>query len=58
MTTLKTVKHSKGQKHPSKTKWGKVINKSTPPIIDEDNPELANDPKVKFIKSKKEKANN
>ena len=40
--------HSKGQKHPGKTKWKKVINKSTVPIIDEESPGLVKDPKNKI----------
>jgi len=47
-----TVTHTKGQKHPSKTKWEKVINKSAPPVIDEENPELVKNPKIKFTKNK------
>jgi len=47
-----TVTHTKGQKHPSKTKWEKVINKGTPPIIDEENPELVKNPKIIFKKNK------
>jgi len=48
-----TVIHTKGQKHPSNTKWEKVINKTLPPIIDEENPELAKDPNIKFVKASK-----
>ena len=48
-----TVIHKKGQKHPSKTKWEKVINKTLPPIIDDENPELAKAPNIKFTKSSK-----
>ena len=46
------ITHTKGQKHPSKSKWEKVINKATPPIIDEENPELVKNPKIKFQKPK------
>ena len=57
MSNNTTVSHTKGQKHPSKTKWEKVINKSTPPVIDEENPELVKDPKIKFYKPGNKKTN-
>jgi len=51
MVDKTTIAHSKGQKHPAKTKWEKVINKSKPPLIDEENPELVKNPQIKFKKS-------
>ena len=47
MSKVTTVNHSKGQKHPGRSNWSKVIAKKSPEI-DEDNPELAKNPKIKF----------
>lgn len=37
----KVVKnHVKGQKHPGKTDWSKVMSSTNTPVIDSDSPEL------------------
>jgi hypothetical protein len=52
MSKVITVSHSKGQKHSGKSDWSKVISKKTP-VIDEENPELAKNPSIKFKKKEK-----
>jgi len=55
MAKVTTVNHSKGQKHTGKSDWNKVMAKKTP-VIDEENPELAMNPKIKFKKVGKAKS--
>lgn len=55
MSKITTVNHIKGQKHAGKSNWPKVISKSTP-AIDEENPELAKNPNIKFKKPEKLKS--
>ena len=55
MSKITIVNHSKGQKHAGKSDWSKVISKSTP-VIDEENPELAKNPNIKFKKTEKLKS--
>ncbi len=52
MEKLTTVNHQKGQKHSGKTNWSKVVNTHAP-SADEENPELAKNPKNKFYKPEK-----
>jgi hypothetical protein len=47
-----TVTHKKGQKHSGKSNWDKLIHRPAP-VIDEENPELAGELKVKFVKPEK-----
>ncbi len=55
MSKITTVNHTKGQKHPGKSNWPKVISKNIP-VIDEENPELAKNPNIKFKKPEKIKS--
>lgn len=55
MSKITTVSHSKGQKHSGKSNWIKVISKN-PPVIDEENPELAKNPNIKFKKPEKKQS--
>lgn len=48
-----TVIHKKGQKHSGKSNWDKLIHRPSP-VIDEENPELAGEFKVKFAKPPKD----
>jgi hypothetical protein len=50
-----TVIHKKGQKHSGKSNWDKLIHRPAP-VIDEENPELAGEFKVKFIKPPKDES--
>ena len=47
-----TVTHKKGQKHSGKSNWDKLIHMPATDI-DEENPELAGELKVKFVKPEK-----
>ncbi len=49
------VNHKKGQKHSGKSNWDKLIHRPSP-VIDEDNPELASNPEIKFSKPEKTKS--
>jgi hypothetical protein len=55
MSKITKVEHSKGQKHPGKSNWSKVVGNSKP-VVDDDNPELARNPKIKFKKAEKSKS--
>lgn len=55
MSKITKVEHNKGQKHPGKSNWSKVISNSKP-VVDDENPELANDPKIRFKKAEKVKS--
>jgi hypothetical protein len=52
MSKVSTFNHTKGQKHSGKSNWEKITSKK-PPVIDEENPELARNPGVKFKKPAK-----
>lgn len=44
------VAHEVGKKHPGKTDWEKVIKRNYSPVIDSENPELASNPNIKFVR--------
>ena len=55
MSKVTTVSHDKGQKYAGKSNWKKIITQKTP-VIDEENPELAKNPNIKFKKTEKLKS--
>ena len=55
MNKSTVINHTKGQKHTGKTDWSKV-SKSTPPVKDPDNPELASSAEKKFYKPESKKS--